>query len=461
MKYLRIFFLSAVLLVTSIAVSQDTLLVDLQESLIMAESNNRLIRIFEYKIDHARKKLSEMKSHFYPRVIFEGTFAYNSDPNIYVKKGEMNHVYDDLIDVGWIDELLKEYFPLPPKDITLLYGDNWFYKTNLGLYQPISQITTVNTGKKAAQADVRITETEKSNLVSEIRLGVIELYYGILLESKREEAASIELEYKKLQYQDARNAEKVGEILALDTEALNAELFEKEQELIQIRNRKESYMLTFRQLLGLDYNTVPIPATVAFLSKEMAPLDDYIHIASNGNYKLQISGLTLVKAGYGIDAAKKGYIPELIGFAQYNYNKGIPLMADDYLLAGLNLKWTLVAAGERAALRKQSNALYEEALEDLEYEKESVRNEVEKTYLDLIYAKKLLATAGKALEARQEEFRLAQNARKEGLILEYKLLEARADLAWAECDILGARLNYQILMARMDRLTGEDISHPE
>ncbi len=439
------------------SLSQDTLFLNLQESLIRAESNNRLIRIFEYKINHARAKLTEMKSHFYPRVIFDGTFAYNSDPNIYLKKGEMNHVYDDLIDVGWIDEMLKEYFPLPPKDMTLLHGDELFYKTNVGLYQPISQLTTINTGKKAAITDLEITKTEKTNLISQIRLGVIELFYGILLESKREEAATLELEYKILEYEDAKNAEQVGTLLSLDVEALNAEIFEKEQELVRIKNQKESYLLSFKHLLGLEYSSIPVPLTELTVKSNAGKLDHYVQQASQNNYQLKISGLTLQKAEYGIDAAKKGYIPELSGFAQYNYNKGIPLYPENYLLAGLNLKWTLVAAGERAAMRKQSNALYEEAYEDLEYEKETVRNEVEKTYLDLIYAKKLLATANKAMEARKEELRLAVNARKEGIILEYKLLEAMADRAWAEADVLGAQLNYRILLAKMRRLTGEDI----
>lgn len=448
------------LLNATVAFSQDTVFMDLEESLIMAESNNRLIRIFEYRIDHAKAKLTEMKSHFYPRVIFDGTFAYNSDPNIYLKKGEMNHIYDDLIDVGWIDDLLKEYFPLPPKDMTLLKGDELFYKTNVGLYQPISQLTTINTGKKAALTDLEISKTERANLISEIRLGVTELFYGILLEGKREEAATLELEYKILEYEDAKNAQQVGELLRLDVEALNAEIFEKEQELVRIKNKKESYLLSFKQLLGLEYSTVPVPVPEILISDNAEQLDNYILEASQNNYKLKISGLTLQKAEFGIDAAKKGYIPELSGFAQYNYNQGIPLYPDNYLLAGLNLKWTIVAAGERAAIRKQSNALFEEAYEDLQYEKETVRNEVEKTYLDLIYAKKLLATANKAMEARKEELRLAQNARKEGVILEYKLLEAMADLAWAEADVLGAQLNYRILMAKMNRLTGNDVPDP-
>lgn len=451
----KIIIFSFITAIANLIYAQDTINLDLEESLQMAEKNNRLIRIFQYKIENAEGRLSEMKSNFYPRVIAEGTFGYNSDPNIHVKKGEFSHIYEDLIDVGWIDEILEEYFPLPPKDMVLVHGDNYFYKTNISFYQPVSQLTSVNTGRKILTTDLRISEIKKEDVVSEIKLGVTELFYGILLETKNEEAAVYELEYKKAEYEDAVNAYEAGAILDLDVKALQAEVHEREQELLKIQNKKKSYLLSFKQLLGMDYDSYPRLVCDSLLLSPPAPLQNYMTSASKNNYSLGELDLTLQKAKFGIIEAKKEFIPELTYFLQYNYNRGIPLTPDAYLLTGLNLKWDIFTSGERMALIRQRNALFNEALEDLKYEKQSIRNEVEKVYLDLVYAEKLIRTAELAYEARKEELRLARNAVEEEEALPLRLIKAKSDFAYAEADLLGAKLNFLIIKARLERLSGE------
>ena len=453
----RSYILLSLLLVTGTAIhAQDTLYMNLSQAIDSAQNNNRLIRIFQYRIKNAQGKLTEMKSHYYPRVILDGSFAYNSDPNIRLKKGELNRAVEELINIEWIDELITDYFPIPPKDMIILYGQDFFIKSNLGLYQPLSQLTTINTGRKVAETDLLISEIEKENIISQIRLGITELFFGILIESKNEAYALYDVDYAKSEYRDAVNASEAGEVLPIDVLGLEAEIHEKEGELLQIRNKKEQYLLTFGQMVGLDDPLVPVPRLDSVSLSVPAPLPDYERLASKNNFELGIAGLTMHKADLGITAAKKGYIPELTAFAQYNYNYGIPLFPESYLLAGLNLTWTLVAAGERKALVNQRNALFMEASEDFQYKTRQIRNEVRSSYLNIIYAQKLIVTAQKALVARQAEYQLAKDAVEEGEALPGVFLQARADLAKAEADMLGAQLNYQIIIAKMKRLTGEE-----
>jgi len=433
---------------------QDTLHLSINQSLEMARNNNRLIKIFQHRIENQQGKVSEMKSHFYPRIRAEGTMGYNSDPNIYVHEGEFNHIYDDLIDVGWIDEILEEYLPLPPKDMVLIHGDNIFYKANVGLYQPISQLTTINTGKKISETDLFISEVEKKNVVSEVMYGVKELYYGILLETKREEALQYRLEYKIAEYNNALNALEVGEILDVDVRALRAKISEQEQELLKTQNTKDDYLLTFKQLVGVDFNKQLILNMGSTLEPQPMSRQDFTTEALQLNPSLEIAGLTVKKADLGIDAAKKEYIPGLTLFMQYNNIQGIPLTPTSYFLGGLNLEWDIFSSGERSAVVNQRKALWNEASEDLAYKQQSIQNEIEKTYMNLRYAIRLKETAKEALEARAEELRLVQNAVEEGEKLNSQVLEAKADFAKAEADVLGSEINYLLLMAKLEQLMG-------
>ena len=450
----KVYTLFLLILTTQVLCSQDTVYLNLNQAVEMAVEQNQLIKIFKHKIENADAKLSEMKSHFYPRVIAEGIFAYNSDPNISATKGEFNHIYSDLISNEEIRKLLIEYFPLPPKDMTLIKGKEYFYKTNISVFQPLSQLTTINTGAKIADIDLRISNLEYEDIVSKITLGVNELFYGILIEEKNVEVARLNLEYAVAEHNDVKNAYNSGEVLMIAVSALKAEMYEKEQELLEAQNTLETYRYSFMQLIGLEVNTLPVLSFEEINLEAFSKIEDYYSKAYENNYELGISNLTKDKANFGIDAAKKAYIPELTYFAQYNYNQGIPLYPDNYLITGLNLKWTIFAAGERSSLIKQRNALFDQATENYNYKIKQLKTDVHKAYLNLVYAKKLIQTAEKALEARTEQIILTKNALEEGQVLFSVMIEAKADFAKAESDMLASKLNYLIQFAKLNKLIG-------
>ena len=440
---------------SSSLISQDANKLSLDQALEKALNDNQLIKIFQHRILGSEGKLKEMKSHYYPRIVIEGTMAYNSDPNIYIRKGELNGLYDQLIDNKIIDDWLKENAPLPPKKLTFLKGSNLLYKTNGALYQPLSQLTTVNTGKKIAKIDVEISKLEYENLKSEISLGVKELFYGILIQDEMVNEALHDLEYTKAEYQDAVNAYEAGELLYLEVTALKAEVFEKEQDLLNEENIKEQYIFSFNQLIGEDLNYIPDLKLPAIEVSLVGGIQEYYQKGAADNFELNIATATLDKSKLGISAAKKAYIPELSYFAQYNYNHGIPLYPEQYLLTGLNLSWTLIAFGERSALVKQRNALYNEAAENLEYRRLSVQTEIHQAYRNIIYAESLIKTAFKAYEAREEEMVLTNDAVEAGEALPSMIFKAKADLAGAKADKLAAELNYQIAIAKLQQLIGK------
>ena len=192
--YLLIIFFSFSVNLTS----QVTGKLTLDEAVEMALNENKLIKISQQRIMGSEGKLSEMKSNYFPRIVLESVGAYNSDPNLYINKGQLNNLYDQLVEDEIIDDWLKENAPLPPRKITFLAGNDFAVKSNAAIYQPLTQLTSINTGRKVAELDVEISKLNYDDVKSQIRLGVKELFYGILIQDAKVNEASQELEYKKL-----------------------------------------------------------------------------------------------------------------------------------------------------------------------------------------------------------------------------------------------------------------------
>ncbi|HJN04997.1 MAG TPA: TolC family protein [Bacteroidales bacterium] len=86
--YLLIIFFSFSVNLTS----QVTGKLTLDEAVEMALNENKLIKISQQRIIGSEAKLSEMKSNYFPRIVLESVGAYNSDPNLYINKGQLNNL---------------------------------------------------------------------------------------------------------------------------------------------------------------------------------------------------------------------------------------------------------------------------------------------------------------------------------------------------------------------------------
>ena len=449
--YLLIIFFSFSANLTSQVIGK----LKLDEALEMALNENKLIKISQQRILGSEGKLSEMKSNYFPRIEIQSVGAYNSDPNLYINKGELNGLYDELVDDEVIDDWLIDNYPLPSRQITFLGANDFVVKSNAAIYQPITQLTSINTGRKVAELDVEISKLQYDGVKSKIKLGVKELFYGILIQDAKVNEALQEVEYKKSEYQDANNAYEAGELLYLYVTSAKAEVFEAAQDLLYEENLKDQYISSFNQLIGAQYSYQPDLELPILELKPVGEIQEYYTQGSEKNYGLKIALADLDKSELGITAAKKAFIPELSFFAQYYYNYGIPLYANQYLLMGLNFQWTLIDFGERSSIVKQRNAIYNEAMDNLEYKKITLQGEIQQAYKNIKYAESLILTAKKAYEAREEELILTINAVEAGEELSSMMFKAKADMSGAKADQLAAELNYQIAVAKLNSLVGE------
>lgn len=418
--------------------------IDLEGAINLALSQNRAIEITKMKMAETRYKLAEMRSHYLPRLSAGGTYGYNTNPaEISIKKGEYTH-------------LLPEMDPFPPEDITFTEGNDWFYKSNVTISQPLSQIFKIRSGVDIALADLDIARTKQRQIESEIRYAMEEIYYGILIASRRKREAECRVDLEKAKLYNAENAVDAGEALKLDVSGLKAELLEKEKTLLGINNRIDNLKLMLNNLMRLPLDT-DIVLEERFSSQGKAgKLEGYLKAAPAGNPKLIEADQIYRKAGLGVTAAKREYIPDISLFARYNHEEGIPLTPNDYGIIGVNLDWCIFDFGQKSSVVKQRISLENQARKNSEREKNEIQAEIRKEYNRLKYAEKLLVLTSKTVEFRKDAFQLASELNEAGLRLNTKKIEARADLAKAKADLLAARLNYRLTISKLNKLSGRN-----
>ena len=438
---------SALFLTAGVLLSaEEARSLSLNESIDLALRQNRLVSIMNYNLEKSQYKLKEVKSEYFPRLKFEGTSAYNSDPaNLTIKKGEYSYLVDDL-------------FTLPGNDIAVFEGDNFAIKSNIGLYQPLTQLINLGSAKDIAKIDIAIAETDLFRVKQEITYTVMELYYGILVLEKAKIENDYWLQYEEARYRDALNAFDVGKILKVDVISLEAEILDKKQELLKVSNRIDILVFKLNQLTGLPLQTKlklnkpPLPDDDTELFK------DYFTTAMENNPRTKAAQETVKKTEFAVTAAKKEYIPALSFFTQYYLDKGIPLTDDNYFLAGVKLSWDVFDFGKRKATIKQRIALKSQAEEEFERVKENTRTEIRKGFLDLTYARSLVQTALEVVELRRENLVITIQRNEVGIELGDTVIKARAELTKAKKELLEAELNARLILAKLEKIAGRLIS---
>ena len=125
-RILNIFILTIFFSFSANLTSQVMGKLTLDEALEMALNENKLIKISQQRILGSEGKLSEMKSNYFPRIEIQSVGAYNSDPNLYINKGDLNGLYNQLLNDGFINEAADDWlinnYPLPSQKVTILGG---------------------------------------------------------------------------------------------------------------------------------------------------------------------------------------------------------------------------------------------------------------------------------------------------------------------------------------------------
>ena len=409
----------------------------------LALQHNHHIALAQLAVRDSEEQKKIAQSHFYPNLSNQSSVLHITElEGVVIPPGAFAH--------GGTAGLV------PPQTVIIDQGAATTYTSGTGLTQPITQAFKIRAGVEAANADLSSAKIQSSDAENAISLQVHQLYYGILIEQQRGEAAQAAVDAAAQVEQDNSRGLAEGRLLE-DAELLSrTDLLDKQQSALVSRLALDDLMLQFDDALGsplgtkyaLDSDSLGDPPALPTRS-------DATTQVLNTNPKVLMARQTVEKAKAGLAAARDEYIPNVTGIARYSYQDGLPFFARNFGTFGAMVTYDLFNGGAREASLKDARIKLSMAETDLEQTEDDAKLELSSAYDKVEQLEQLRSVTKQALDAREETLRIKTSREKATAELASTVASARAAVAAAHMNELNAQLNLYLAQNNILRLLGK------
>jgi len=412
----------------------------LDEAVDLAAQSNPTVRMAHLKARAMRATVTQARANYFPQLATEGEAVHaGRNELLRIPMGALG-VYSG---VGAI----------PGKEIDLQLGNRNFLLDTTTLAQPLSQLYKIHAGVSVARADAAIASSDAHRADDEVELNVRKLYLALLTTTRRREAVALRLQAGQMKLAEAHNGVESGTLLQVKELEGRAQLAEAHHALGQLDDAIADEQVEFNHLLGLPLET-ELELAEPVLKAEPAQPAQLEAEALGGNPAVASAAALLAKARAAVAAARAEFIPDVSAVGQYIYQSGVPLLAENNGLVGLNVKWTLGEFGKRTGLLQQRTAERAAAEVNLQAVRSRVRVDVQKQVRRLMRSESALEAARQSVQARTELKRIVANQVQAGTANPSAEEEAAASLAEAQASLFQAEVDRALASAELNCTVG-------
>ncbi len=345
--------------------------------------------------------------------------------------------------------------PLPNSAVAIDQGNHNLFLASATVEQPLTQLIKLRAARRAAEADVRVSQANLQKAENEVALRVRTLYIQILIGHLETQAMTLQVSASEQSLKENADAVLAGNLLEVASLTQRTNLLQAKYQLRQLENQVSDLSAQLNDLMGmpideeLDLQPVATESNIALVS-----LAEYTELAMKENPGLRAAIEAVDKARQGVRMAKADYVPQVGAFGQYTYQNGVPFLVHNNAAFGLRMTWDLFDWGKRSAVVGEREAELAQATENVERLKRHVMVQVKKSYHDVELAKEMMETARATLDQAQETRRLGGNRYLVGVSLASDDWKAKAEEASAQANLLRADLSYLLSKSELDVAIG-------
>lgn len=342
-------------------------------------------------------------------------------------------------------------------------GTNIFAGTDLNQYSTrltISQLIDISGIVKAAQKigdlQLQIDALDLVRTKQELDLTVRSGYYGILRTEALVTVASAAVAQSKDQLRVTEAQKAAGVVAEFDVLRARTQLANNEQSLISAKNQVTIAKNSFANTLGIDPNT-PVALTPPTDEPKLPEKSESELLASALGQRVEMKQLDLAldKANTNVRLSHRGLEPSMAASVSAGYNpKPNAFSAKTTGAFGLSLSYPLGDGGStRAQIEGAKSDVRQVQIQQDQYLR-GIRAEVTQALVAATDASERLESARRTVEQAREAFRLAGVRFKAGVDTQLSVNDAQTQLTQSETNVVNARYDFHIALARLNRAVG-------
>lgn len=391
--------------------------VTIQDAVQMALTDNKNIRNAIKTRDIYRAQVKEYWSYVYPTLTLNGSYTRNIEKQAFIMGGQQIEVGEDNVYQAGLDA-------------------NWVLWAG----------GKVKAGIQIADKVEALGEYQLRSVRDSIEREVTNMAYAIILANAVSKVQEGHLNIAKQNLEEMRAKYKQGLSSSLDVLSQEVNVANIEPLLIDAQNNFEVGTLYLKRLLNRDpeddiylswdESNIKVPQTLE--------LDKLYELAETYRADLMVAKLNMDVAQKQIKIARADHLPTISAFANKYYNgqtnSAWPDSDEDYWQSsvGLKLSMPLFQGFKVNSIVKQKELAYEQASQDYEDTKRQVRIGIKTAWLNLIEAKKRMASGTKVIKQSQENIDSMRKRYRAGLASRLELDDATIALTNAQLQYVQA-----------------------
>ncbi|MCO5168731.1 MAG: TolC family protein [Planctomycetes bacterium] len=406
--------------ITSGFPSPDRRGLSLTDCLRIALENNRRIGIAQRRVLIADDLVDEAIASALPRLSTEGRFTARSN-DAGVDRGGQSIAFQE-----------REVFTSSVSLIVPIYS--------FGRVENVYDARTL--GVEVAQLGL---DRERQSLEFAVRQG----YFRVLEAQKIAAVVRQSIEVVELQLEIARDFLEQDLVAKNDVLAVELQLAERRQELIQAENNILLARSTLNRLMGVDVNAPTQLEDV--LEVDLWPPDLLAAMRMAVDKRPDLAALRrqieIAQAEYR--ATRADLFPRIYAFGSYNYTSDDFQLNQNWLSGGAAIEWPIFDGGVTYTRLRRQERLIEEAIDRRSEQVDDVVLDVKQAVLNVQEAGQRLEVARRAIQLAEENLRITRDQYGQGLVTSADVLLEEDRLSRARSNYFRALYAYHQAYARL------------
>ncbi len=343
-----------------------------------------------------------------------------------------------------------EILPFPPPIGPLPFNQKGNYDWDIEAKQVLFAGGALYNSYLIAKNDQFSSELERERFIRDIKLMVIDAYYGVIKARQQREVAKSNATSVKSHLDVANAFFNEGMIPKNDLLEAQVQYSESQELLISADNAvkiaESNLNILLQNNINEDLNIEPeIPLTSIDIT-----FDQSLATAMENRQEIKTANLQVDNSAKGITIAKSTFMPSVVATYGYENNTGYePTFKYDTWIAGIGLTWNLFSGGSSYWNYNKSQYMNAKAGYLLESLKNQVTLEVKNSYLNIQEALARLQVAEKAIAQAEEFARIEKDSYNLQAATTDDVLRAQTLLVRAHNNYITARADHARAIAAL------------